>query len=185
MAQTPGPSQQDVYGGTIWQDAVCHVGELALPTCEWPDACQPSPLLLLGPEARVAMETGGLSLPRGDEENGRRGSQVLALWFYSVVSPSLVRPRPRPQLCLSPPGGCGVTRIVAMDQLGLRPPSELLRRKPLSSYITLWLFLSTPPPPPSPPLPYNMMYMMVCSPQALCCAAVMLSVTQLRPQPCS
>lgn len=28
-------------------------------------------------------------------------------------------------------------------------------------------------------------YMMVCLPQALCCSAVMLSVTLLRPEPCS
>ena len=45
---SPVQAEKDLWGGTIWQDAVCHVGYLALPTCEWPDASQPSPLSLLG-----------------------------------------------------------------------------------------------------------------------------------------
>ena len=43
---SPVQAEKDLWGGTIWQDAVCHVGYLALPTCEWPDASQPSPLSL-------------------------------------------------------------------------------------------------------------------------------------------
>lgn len=70
------PGQRDVRGGTIWQDAACHVGSLALPMCEWPDASQPNPLLFSWDRAaQVAMETCGLWLPRGEAEE-RDGSQV-------------------------------------------------------------------------------------------------------------
>ena len=52
---------KDVWGGTIWQEAVCHVGELALPKCA---NGQASVTPLTGP-AQVTIETDGDARCRG------------------------------------------------------------------------------------------------------------------------
>lgn len=77
QAQIPGPGLQDVCDSTIWQDAVCHVGELARPTCEWPDASQPGPLpLLMGPSGSGCHGDGWL-VAAAWQWKEREGSQVI------------------------------------------------------------------------------------------------------------
>lgn len=57
---------------------MCHVGELALPTCERPDASQPGPLPFSWDRAaQVAMETGGLWLLRGSIKEGVAAPAVV------------------------------------------------------------------------------------------------------------
>lgn len=70
-------ASQDVCGGTIWQDAVCHVGELALPTCEWPDASQPNPLLSHGTPSGSGCHGDGrlVDALRDDEKKGMDGGR--------------------------------------------------------------------------------------------------------------
>lgn len=53
------------------------LGELAVPTCERPDASQPGPLPFSWDRAaQVAMETGGLWLLHGGEKKGWEGRMM-------------------------------------------------------------------------------------------------------------
>ncbi|KAL6482752.1 hypothetical protein MHYP_G00076240 [Metynnis hypsauchen] len=58
----------DVWGGTIWQAAVCHAGELAVGKCATGQASV-TPLTGL---AQVSVKTDG----RGRYRNGRQGGEI-------------------------------------------------------------------------------------------------------------
>lgn len=57
------------------------LGELAVPTCERPDASQPGPLPFSWDRAaQVAIETGGLWLLHGSEKKGWEGRMMMEEW---------------------------------------------------------------------------------------------------------
>lgn len=91
---------QDVCDGTIWQNAVCHVGVLALPTCYRPDASQLSPLPFSWDwAARVAMEICGCCVgmkrkgggSQAIESNKSDRSQQSWQWIWLLMCSSYQR----------------------------------------------------------------------------------------------